>query len=69
MSDTHEMEKQLVVLETKLTILIDRFDAVEAQVQEISALAHRWRGAFFVILGLGGIAGFLAEKLIPSVFR
>jgi|TARA_R110000764_G_scaffold87422_3_gene168284 hypothetical protein len=61
---TEKVEVTLARLEERIARLSDEVRHVHAEVSEIKATANRWKGAFWVIITLGGIAGFFVNALI-----
>ena len=57
------VEVTLARLEERITQLSDEVRHVHEEVSELKATANRWRGAFWVMLALGGVAGTFANFL------
>ena len=61
---TEPVEVTLARLEERITQLQDEVRHVHEEVSELKAQANRWRGAFWVILALGGVVGTLGHLVI-----
>ena len=46
-----------------------RLGQLEDNMASLTAQANRWKGGFWVILGLGGIAGALLPSFINKLFQ
>lgn len=57
------VEVTLARLEERIAQLSDEVRHVHEEVSELKATANRWKGAFWVMLALGGIAGTFANFL------
>ena len=57
------VEVTLARLEERITQLSDEVRHVHEEVSELKATANRWKGAFWVMLALGGVAGTFANFL------
>lgn len=58
------VEVTLARLEERLSQLQDEVRHVHEEVSELKATANRWKGAFWVMLALGGVAGTFMHLLI-----
>lgn len=58
------VEVTLARLEERISQLSDEVRHVHEEVSELKATANRWKGAFWVMLALGGIAGTFANLLV-----
>lgn len=58
------VEVTLARMEERMKTLSDEVRHVHAEVSDIKATANRWRGAFWVIIGLGGVAGVVVNAFI-----
>jgi len=61
---TEPVEVTLARLEERITQLQDEVRHVHEEVSELKAQANRWKGAFWVILALGGVVGTLGHLII-----
>ena len=57
------VEVTLARLEERIAQLSDEVRHVHEEVSELKATANRWKGAFWVMLALGGVAGTFANFL------
>ena len=57
------VEVTLARLEERIAQLSDEVRHVHEEVSELKATANRWKGAFWVMLALGGRAGTFANFL------
>ena len=55
------VEVTLARLEERITQLQDEVRHVHEEVSELKAQANRWKGALWVIIALGGVAGTVAH--------
>ena len=55
------LEVTLARLEERLSQLQDEVRHVHEEVSELKATANRWKGAFWVMIALGGVAGTFAS--------
>ena len=58
------VEVTLARLEERIKTLSDEVRHVHEEVSDLKAQANRWKGAFWVMLGLGGIIGTFAHTII-----
>ena len=58
------VEVTLARLEERITQLSDEVRHVHQEVSELKATANRWKGAFWVMIALGGIVGTLSNLVI-----
>jgi|TARA_E500000318_G_scaffold99007_1_gene100748 chromosome segregation ATPase len=61
---TEPVEVTLARLEERITQLQDEVRHVHEEVSDLKAQANRWKGAFWVILALGGVVGTLGHLVI-----
>jgi len=61
---TEKVEVTLARLEERLTQLQDEVRHVHEEVSELKAQANRWKGAFWVMLAMGGIVGSIAHLVV-----
>jgi predicted nuclease with TOPRIM domain len=59
-----KVEVTLARLEERLTQVQDEVRHVHKEVSELKAQANRWKGAFWVMLVLGGIIGSIGHMII-----
>lgn len=58
------MEVTLARLEERISQLSDEVRHVHEEVSELKAQANRWKGALWVIIAVGGIAGWVVHTLL-----
>lgn len=58
------VEVMLARLEERIKTLSDEVRHVHEEVSDLKAQANRWKGAFWVILALGGVVGTVAHLFI-----
>ena len=58
------VEVTLARLEERLTQLQDEVRHVHEEVSELKAQANRWKGAFWVMLAMGGVVGSIAHLVV-----
>lgn len=58
------VEVTLARLEERIKTLSDEVRHVHEEVSDLKAQANRWKGAFWVMLGLGGVIGTFAHTII-----
>ena len=61
---TEPVEVTLARLEERIKTLSDEVRHVHEEVSDLKAQANRWKGAFWVILALGGVVGTVAHSFI-----
>jgi len=61
---TEPVEVTLARLEERIKTLSDEVRHVHEEVSDLKAQANRWKGAFWVILALGGVVGTVAHLFI-----
>ena len=59
-----KVEVTLARLEERIKTLSSEVRHVHGEVSDLKAQANRWKGAFWVIIGLGGAVGALAHLFI-----
>lgn len=59
-----KVEVTLARLEERLTQVQDEVRHVHREVSDLKAQANRWKGAFWVMLVLGGIIGSIGHMII-----
>ena len=57
----------LARLEERIQHLHKDIDEMKADVTELLATSNRWKGAFIVILAVGGLIGFIADWTINLI--
>lgn len=62
-----DMAVTLARLEERLEHLHKDVDEMKADVTELRATSNRWKGAFIVILAVGGLLGFIADWTINLI--
>ena len=68
MSDNNKLEVALARLEERVAALQDDMKEIKSDMCELRATANRWKGAFWVMMGLGGVVGVMAN-LATGWFR
>lgn len=58
------VEVTLARLEERIKTLSDEVRHVHEEVSDLKATANRWKGAFWVILAMGGLVGWLTHIFI-----
>ena len=58
------VEVTLARLEERISQLSDEVRHVHEEVSDLKATANRWKGAFWVMIALGGVAGTFAHLVI-----
>jgi hypothetical protein len=61
---TEPVEVTLARLEERIKTLSDEVRHVHEEVSDLKAQANRWKGAFWVILALGGVVGTVAHLFV-----
>lgn len=54
--------EQIAALSVEVHHLTEAVRELERKVDGLNAQANRWKGAFLVVLSLGAVAGWLAER-------
>lgn len=49
---------QIAALNTNMNSALKRLDSIEQQTALMIAMANRWKGAIFVLMGLGSMIGW-----------
>ena len=62
-----KVEITVARIEERLTQLQDEVRHVHKEVSDLKARANRWKGAFWVMLAVGGIVGSIAHLFIGWV--
>lgn len=58
------VEVTLARLEERIKTLSDEVRHVHEEVSDLKATANRWKGAFWVILAMGGLVGWLTHIFV-----
>lgn len=68
------MDKDMAEMKIALAVMSDRVAAltktVEAQgkyIEDLVTLSNKGKGAAWILIGMGGIVGALAAKLLPII--
>tara|TARA_A100001011_G_scaffold349297_1_gene387775 strand:+ start:445 stop:663 length:219 start_codon:yes stop_codon:yes gene_type:complete len=61
MSDEQKLEVALARLEERVEALQEDMKDMKSDMSELRATANRWKGAFWVMMGLGGAVGVIAN--------
>lgn len=59
MPNDYELIRTIAALSERVTILSDQMAEVRKDVGEMKQMADRYKGAFLLIVGIGGAAGWL----------
>ena len=59
-----KVEVTLARLEERLTQVQDEVRHVHREVSELKAQANRWKGAFWVVIAVGGVIGTVSHLFI-----
>ena len=62
-----KVEITVARIEERLTQLQDEVRHVHQEVSDLKAQANRWKGAFWVMLAVGGIVGSIAHLFVGWV--
>lgn len=65
MSESNE----LAALQVEVRHLAEAVDKLSERVDALTAQANRWRGAFGVVLVLGGALSWLAQMVVERVWK
>ena len=60
-SQTQKLEVTLARLEERVEALQEDMKLMKSDISELRATANRWKGAFWVLMGLGGIVGVVVN--------
>ena len=61
MSNEQRLEVALARLEERVEALQDDMKEMRSDMSELRATANRWKGAFWVMMGLGGAVGVIVN--------
>tara|TARA_S200002703_G_scaffold94649_1_gene81688 strand:+ start:760 stop:960 length:201 start_codon:yes stop_codon:yes gene_type:complete len=61
---TEKVEITVARIEERLTQLQDEVRHVHKEVSDLKAQANRWKGAFWVMLAIGGVVGSVAHLFV-----
>jgi|TARA_Y100000114_G_C11560338_1_gene231487 hypothetical protein len=61
MSEQQKLEVALARLEERVEALQEDMKEIKSDMCELRATANRWRGAFWVMMGLGGVVGIISN--------
>ena len=64
MSNEQKLEVALARLEERVESLQDDMKEMKTNMYELRATANRWKGAFWVMMGLGGVLGVITNFTI-----
>ena len=56
-----QVATQIATLTTSMNSALKRLDGIEQQTATMVAMANRWKGAIFVLMGLGSVIGWLVS--------
>ena len=60
-SQAQKLEVTLARLEERVAALQEDMKLMKSDISELRATANRWKGAFCVLMGLGGIVGVVVN--------
>jgi len=66
---TPDERSRLGMVEADLRAVKERQGEIYDDVKTLVAMANRWKGAFALLLGIGGIIGWFADKIAAMVTR
>jgi prophage DNA circulation protein len=58
------LEAAIARLEERVAHVADEVRHVHEEVSELKATANRWKGAFWVMVGVGGVVGTAANFIL-----
>tara|TARA_Y100000401_G_C8149559_1_gene138897 strand:+ start:177 stop:395 length:219 start_codon:yes stop_codon:yes gene_type:complete len=61
MSEEQKLEVALARLEERVEALQTDMKEMKSDMSELRATANRWKGAFWVMMGLGGVVGVIVN--------
>ena len=64
---TESVEVTLARLEERIKTLSDEVRHVHEEVSDLNAQANRWKGAFWLMVAIGGVVGSLAHLFVGWV--
>jgi len=64
MTQSQKLEVALARLEERVEALQGDMKEMRSDISELRETANRWKGAFWVIMGLGGVAGIAGNLAI-----
>ena len=64
MTEEQRLEVALARLEERVEALQDDMREMKTDMSELRATANRWKGAFWVMMGLGGALGVITNLAI-----
>ena len=64
---TESVEVTLERLEERIKTLSDEVRHVHEEVSDLKAQANRWKGAFWLMVAIGGVVGSLAHLFVGWV--
>ena len=64
MTQSQKLEVALARLEERVQALQEDMREMRVDISELRETANRWKGAFWVIMGLGAIAGVVGNLTI-----
>jgi hypothetical protein len=60
-SQAQKLEVTLARLEERVEALQEDMKFMKSDISELRATANRWKGAFWVLMGLGGVVGVVVN--------
>lgn len=65
--DTAELKIAVAVMVNRIEALTKTVEKQGKYIEELLVLSNKGKGAAWILIGLGGIAGALASKLLPAL--
>lgn len=65
---TAEDHDLLVRIDERQRKIEKELNALRQDMDQVKAQANRWKGAFVVVLGLGGLAGFVIDRMFAKLW-
>ncbi len=65
--DVSDLKIAVAVLTQRIETLADIVDKQGKYIEELLVLSNKGKGAAWILIGMGGILGALASKLLPLV--
>ncbi len=62
MTDDAELLAQVAVLTEKVEGIHEDVTGMKGDIKQLTAQANRWKGAFVVLLAIGSLIGWFADK-------
>ena len=62
-----KLEIALARLEERVASMHEDMNEMKSQISSLSATANRWKGAFWVLMALGGVVGVLSNLVVDWI--